>query len=536
MMKRSPFRMAPLVTIMLAVAFLMLSQMPTAQAAKPSKPDNNVIGRSNGYPSGPHFNLNIHGKKDDFTCDSSPGGKSVFVREYGKSTLQYVSNKKSSVTDLIALDPCAEQFDGDPAKVQIPTENQGYYVFARLRAKPQNGNNSDDDATSIILTPNPILELCNESTDSIDFGDATSCSDDLLSLGLVTNDGVYKTTDEYFERWDSTTGGKGKGKAKATDITGLFTWTGYSCDDVLDINGDGVIDVNDVPVDLDGDGDIDDVDLGIFLSLNCTFYNQEWIFNIADLVVQDQDINNNGSKLLKLRFYPVATTEYMTDTPDVAAEIHDSSDVNHANVGGSTVQTGTTVHASAALTAGTGPTPTGTVTFQRFDTIDCSGVSVDETLTLVNGTMESGDHLTTAGYLSYLVAYNPDAASDHYNPSSSACVPLAVGTTPSVATQIHDGLHTNITGGSIVAGNMVHAQASVSGAPTGTMTFQRFASDDCSGASVNENVALDLAGNAESSVFVTVLGAMSYVASYNGEDANYFPASGACVALTVTSS
>ena len=155
---------------------------------------------------------------------------------------------------------------------------------------------------------------------------------------------------------------------------------------MLDINGDGVIDVNDVPNDLDGDGVIGETDLGIFLSLNCTFYNQEWIFNIADLVVQDQDINNNGSKLLKLRFYPVRTTEYMTDTPDVAAEIHDSS---HANFGGSTAQTGTTIHASATLTAGTGPTPTGSVTFHRFGTIDCTGVSADETLGLVNGVMES---------------------------------------------------------------------------------------------------------------------------------------------------
>jgi hypothetical protein len=36
-----------------------------------------------------------------------------------------------------------------------------------------------------------------------------------------------------------------------------------------------------------------------------------WIFDIADLVVTQQDVDNDGAKLLKLRFYPVATTEYI---------------------------------------------------------------------------------------------------------------------------------------------------------------------------------------------------------------------------------
>ena len=112
----SPFRITPFTAIALAAVFLMFSQVPEAQAAKPSGPDNNVIARSNGYPSGPHFNLNIHGKNDDYACDPAPGGKSVFVREYGHSTIQYMSNKRSSVTDLIALDACAEQYDGESSK------------------------------------------------------------------------------------------------------------------------------------------------------------------------------------------------------------------------------------------------------------------------------------------------------------------------------------------------------------------------------------------------------------------------------------
>ncbi|UCG12245.1 MAG: hypothetical protein JSU72_17365, partial [Deltaproteobacteria bacterium] len=46
-----------------------------------------VIEKSNGFPSGPHFNLNIHGKKFDYNCDTTPGGGSVFMCEYGESKI-----------------------------------------------------------------------------------------------------------------------------------------------------------------------------------------------------------------------------------------------------------------------------------------------------------------------------------------------------------------------------------------------------------------------------------------------------------------
>ena len=41
--------------------------------------------------------------------------------------------------DLGLHDPLAESFDGDPAKVQIPYEPEGYYVFAVVKGKPNNG-------------------------------------------------------------------------------------------------------------------------------------------------------------------------------------------------------------------------------------------------------------------------------------------------------------------------------------------------------------------------------------------------------------
>ncbi len=168
----------------------------------------------------------------------------------------------------------------------------------------------------MILVPDPVIEACNATSTTLDFGDATSCSDDeaLLALGLVTTSGVYEMTEAGLVRFDPDSPEKGKGKAKAQDITGLFLWSGHVCDDVLDVNGDGVINELDVPMayDADGNGVIDEDELTAYLADQeaCTFYNNEWVFNVADLVVQDQDITNDGVKLLKVRFYPVSTTEF----------------------------------------------------------------------------------------------------------------------------------------------------------------------------------------------------------------------------------
>ena len=211
-----------------ALVLILLSPINPAMAAKPLS----VIAISNGYPSGPHDNLNIHGKSD-FTCDSTEGGKSVFISEYGDSTITYVTNKKSTVTELIVLDKCAEPFDSNPAKVQLPYENQGFYVFAAIKAKPNNGNDAEE--SSVILSPNLVRQACNDTDPANpDFPTYTECpNDDLLALGLIVGDNVYEATDMGFVRFEDPDA-KGKGKSKATDITDLFKWTGWVFDASLE--------------------------------------------------------------------------------------------------------------------------------------------------------------------------------------------------------------------------------------------------------------------------------------------------------------
>jgi len=313
--------MRPVGRVMFCLALAAGMLLPASAVLAGKSMD--VIARSNGFPSGAHLNLNIHGKQDGFAADTTSGGGSVFVPEYGVSTVSYVSNKRGSIAELTVLDNCGEAFDGDPALVQLPYETQGYYVFARILGKP--GNSAvPGDPSSILLVPNPVLEVCNDDPANPDpnFGDYTDCDTTMWALGLVTTQGAYEATQAEFVRFDDTST-SGKGRSVGTDITGLFTWTGYVCSGALDTSGpDGVINNYDVPIEYDlianggnGNGFIDQAEMDNWLAAQAelglaTYYDHEWVFNVADLVIQDQTVINDGTKLLQIRFYPVATTQF----------------------------------------------------------------------------------------------------------------------------------------------------------------------------------------------------------------------------------
>ena len=256
-----------------------------------------VVMWSNGFPSGPHFNLNIHGKKDDYNCDPTSGGGSVFVPEYGDSEIDFVQNKRSSVNELTVHDKCAG-FDDDPALVQLPAGE--YQVYARILAKPL----KDGEPRDVVFYPK-LVEACNDTLSALyyEFPDAVDCSDSfLLGTGVVTSGGVFDMDSQELIR--------AKGKSKAVDVTALFQWSGYTCDQIYDVNGNGEIDLDDLSADLDGDGDIDGDDLQFYLDMSCTFQDSVWIFDIADLVVYGWDYKNNGAKLVQTRFYPVDTATF----------------------------------------------------------------------------------------------------------------------------------------------------------------------------------------------------------------------------------
>jgi len=255
----------------------------------------------NGFPSGPHYNLNIHGKKADFTCpaiqldeNGDPiYGNSIFIPEDGLGIEILTESgsgkgkKTEAITELQVTDPCSKPFDNDPAVLQLPPNAKGYEVYARALAKPT-------DNPWMTVTPN-LVSVEDE------YGN------DLVYLGLVTSDG-FTTPYATFSRT--------KGHSKAVPITDLFEWTGSVCYFDNSYCLDATCTSTSLcctDADLDGVYESCEPNPNLLLcpegsvdtTAFCTTYTNEWVFNIGDFVTYLWDMENAGLKLLQVRFYPV---------------------------------------------------------------------------------------------------------------------------------------------------------------------------------------------------------------------------------------
>ena len=302
MVKTKHMWIVSLVFTALVLASMGLYSISITGMSAKGKPAD-VQAWSNGFPSGAHFNLNIHGKKDSFVCDPTSGGGSIFVREYGYAEIQYIMNKKSPLTELNVIDPCAMS-KKDPAKIQLPKGT--YQVYARVLGKP--GKIKTSEERKVVFYPK-LIDACNDNVTPIKgFGDFIDCSDEsLLGLGLVTTKGAFVKEEQELIRIAPV-----KGKNKAQPITDMFYWSGYVCEEVYDTNGDGEITMDDFGnADLTGDGLVNEEDLEFYLEFNCQWFEEAWIFDIADLVIYGWDYYNHGTKLVQVRFYPEDSTEFI---------------------------------------------------------------------------------------------------------------------------------------------------------------------------------------------------------------------------------
>jgi hypothetical protein len=253
----------------------------------------------NGFPSGDHYNLNLIGKKAGFdgcTVAIDPGtlqplyGNVVFVPETGQGDIWLLSGsgRKTSVATLQVTDPCVTAFDGDAAELQLPALPDGYWVYARALGKLS-------DNLWMKIAPE-LITVSSSSTDET-----------LVYLGYVTANGFVNAA--------GTTVYRAKGKHPAVPISDLFAWqgdvcysadpaalglTGYTPKDVClqDVNGDGQAEIVGYPV--DGLCPVGSA----LANLYCKYYDTEWVFNVADFVNYLWAVDNNGTKLVQIRFYP----------------------------------------------------------------------------------------------------------------------------------------------------------------------------------------------------------------------------------------
>ncbi|UCD10066.1 MAG: hypothetical protein JSU79_05345 [Dehalococcoidales bacterium] len=308
------------------------------------------------------------------TCEPPVQCNVINMPEYGTATIKYVSGKKVKIDELTVFDSCAgwEGNDppvDDPAEVWLPYEQEGYYVFFRALGKPGKG-----DEERYIIFENESLEaypLLNDvsSPDEVMLGlgmitqqgifkkDASGelyrfdgdgdkgkgksqgidMTDMFLWSGLVFHpdldvnmDGVVNEMDVIA---DNCTGDiNHDGTVNQTEID---AWAaGHLDPDDVALPLDGVVDAKDVVADTcdydtngDGvisyDGDYDeltfpDCEFEVWLQDNqgdpenplWYYYDEAWVFTIADLVYLNQTVTNEGIKNLQIRFYPVATTEF----------------------------------------------------------------------------------------------------------------------------------------------------------------------------------------------------------------------------------
>lgn len=293
--------------------------------------------------------------------------------------------------------------------------------------------------------------------------------------------------------------------------------------------------------------------------------------NDATATAESKDFSTSALGVGTFSFH----ADYVSDNPDfpsselvdcevitvdkypsmIRTEIHDSADSEPASdIQGDTVFVGLTIHDHAFVAVkGTfpgAPTPGGSVTFNRYSTLNCTGSFSQSTVGLSGGKASTGD-FTPAGdtELSYSVSYSGDA--NYEAATDVVCEKLDIDKYDSeLRTEIHKGTDhtTDLQNGNLDIGDSYHDHAywkekdgnTGTPAPTGNVTFEIYPNLTCfgdpllsfGGITWPQSIGLDSNDEAATQLFKPPAGALSIKASW-AEDANYHGATAACEKLEV---
>ena len=202
----------------------------------------------------------------------------------------------------------------------------------------------------------------------------------------------------------------------------------------------------------------------------------------------------------------------------------------YTTLSGTSVNLGGSFSDSATLTSAV--SPTGSVTFNVYTSNACSGTPLfTSTGTLSGLSAPSGSFgpLNTAGTYYVAASYPGDA---NNGPASSPCTAEVVA-----VTKTSPGMFTTLTGTSVNLGGSFSDSATLTGAlsPTGSVTFNVYTSNACSGTPLFTSTGALSGSTAPSGSFGPLNTAGSYYvsASYPG-DTNNGSASSPCTAEVVT--
>jgi hypothetical protein len=307
------------VLISVLAATLMMSSSVVAGPKNKNGDPGNIWDVLPDELRGDHYTLNIHGKKTDFNKQDCIVEPDPYTGEYSNNI--FIPSEKTEAAIQILMesgnakgkwasennvygvrDSCTAEFDGNEARLVLPANQDGYFVTARVLAKP---------------TDDPSLTINNGQLKWVQ----DEAGNDLLVLGLVTETG-FETPEVTMTRTS--------GKVKAVDISGVFRWSGDVC--YFDTTNycyndlDEYVCANETLccIDNEPDGIYDDCvdastdDGGItyycgvgfeaysLVNVGCYSHEQEWVFNIADYVGAMWDAYPEGGfKLANIRFYPI---------------------------------------------------------------------------------------------------------------------------------------------------------------------------------------------------------------------------------------